>query len=168
VIGTDEHEPAARDAASIEGLRDLIQDVCRANENAWNAAGRRAGVVNSDLSALSFVVDEQRVTGVQLRQESGLASSSVTELTDRLEHAGLIRRTRGNHDRRLVIVEPTRRGRRVAARALDPLHGSLTELASRYQADELETLVEFLVEIRDALIAACTDPKILRKHSGAR
>jgi DNA-binding MarR family transcriptional regulator len=65
--------------------------------------------------------------------------------------AKLIARTRGDHDRRLVLLTPTANGKRTVNRALRPLHASLGRLQRRYDADELEKLAAFLVG-NDALI----------------
>jgi DNA-binding MarR family transcriptional regulator len=158
VMDTDVHRSAERYVSSPEGLRRLIQSVCRANGNAWEAAGRTAELVSNDITALSSVVDEKQMTGVELRQASGLTSSSVTELADRLERARLITRARGgNHDRRLVMIKPTAKGQRTVNRALGPLHARLSEVQKRHDADELEKFAEFLVEINDALLAAGGD-----------
>lgn len=132
----------------------MLQSVCRANGNAWEFAGRTAHLVSNDMAALSSVVDERQMTGVELRQASGLTSSSVTELADRLERARLITRARGNHDRRLVMIKPTAKGQRTVKRGLGPMHARLSEVRKRHDADELEKLAEFLVEINDALTAA--------------
>jgi DNA-binding MarR family transcriptional regulator len=156
-MDTDVRRRAERYMSSPEGLRRLIQSVCRANGNAWESAGRRAELVSNDIAALSSVVDEQQMTGVELRQASGLTSSSVTELADRLERARLISRSRGNHDRRLVMIKPTAKGQRAVTRALGPLHARLSEVEKRHDAEELEKLAEFLVEINDALVAAGGD-----------
>jgi DNA-binding MarR family transcriptional regulator len=157
-MDADVDRKAERDISSPEGLRRLIQDVCRANGNAWEAAGRTARLVGNDIAALASVVDDKQMTGVELRQASGLTSSSVTELADRLERARLITRARGNdHDRRLVMIKPTAKGRRAVSRALGPLHARLSEVQTRHDADELETLAELLVEINDALVTAAGD-----------
>jgi MarR family transcriptional regulator, organic hydroperoxide resistance regulator len=153
----DVHRSAERYASSPEGLRRLIQSVCRANGNAWESAGRTAQLVSNDIAALSSVVDERQMTGVELRQASGLTSSSVTELADRLERARLITRARGDHDRRLVMIKPTAKGQRTVNRALGPLHARLSEVQKRHDAEELEKFAEFLVEINDALIAVGGD-----------
>jgi MarR family transcriptional regulator, organic hydroperoxide resistance regulator len=156
-MGTDVDRSAQRYASSPEGLRRLIQSVCRANGDAWESAGRTAELVSNDIAALSSVVDEKQMTGVELREASGLTSSSVTELADRLERARLITRVRGNHDRRLVVIKPTAKGQRTVNRALGPLHARLSEVQKRHDAEELERLAELLVEINDALVEAGGD-----------
>jgi DNA-binding MarR family transcriptional regulator len=154
VMSTDTDSRAQTHAESPDGLRRLIQSLCLVNRQAWDAAARDVQLANSDLSALARVVDEQQMTGLELREASGLGSSAVTEMADRLERAKLIARTRAQHDRRVMTLKPTANGERTVRRALRPLHTLLAGVRDGHDQEELERLAAFLVEISDALAEA--------------
>jgi DNA-binding MarR family transcriptional regulator len=153
-MSTDVDGRAESFAESPEGLRRLIQSICLANRQAWDAAARDVKLANGDLGALARVVDEQQMTGLELREASGLGSSAVTEMADRLERAKLIARNRGNHDRRVMTLKPTANGKRTATRALRPLHAGLAGLRDKHDQEELERLAAFLIELNDVLLEA--------------
>lgn len=72
----------------------------------------------------------------------------VTRLLDRMEEAGLIRRTRGTDDRRVVRTEITEKG----AETLEKIAPELTKwhdrLAKQVDAEDLSKLVRVLDQLR--------------------
>jgi DNA-binding MarR family transcriptional regulator len=139
-------------ASSPEGLRELIDDVAQANQRAWSAAGNRVKLLSGDLSALSRLVTAGSMTGLELGRATGLPSSSVTDTADRLEQAGMIKRSRARQDRRVVVLRPTAKGRRTVERALDPLHTALGSVRRGRKRGELESAAGLLHDVRDALL----------------
>ena len=63
----------------------------------------------------------ERATISELAQRLHLAQSTVTELVDRTEEAGLVRRSASEDDRRVVYVELTEEGDRRFAKAFQSL-----------------------------------------------
>ena len=106
------HRNGTRSDMSPQQLLLLIDSVSRASGVMWSAAARSVELQGNDLSVLSHLVTAGPMTGVQVGAVSGLASSSVTALADRLELAGMITRTRDHDDRRSVRLTPTAKGRR--------------------------------------------------------
>ncbi|MBS0449210.1 MAG: MarR family transcriptional regulator [Proteobacteria bacterium] len=81
------------------------------------------------------------------RQLSGLcliSSPSITGVLARMEEAGLVRRTRMDHDQRRLSVAPTARGRQLGRRLVPRVEG-------RYDAIEALVGVETLQQVYDAL-----------------
>ena len=154
MFNTDVETHAADIAASPQALRQLIHSVSRASDGAWAAAAGDVRLVGNDLSALSCLVSAEARTWVELRGALGLTSSSITELADRLERAGLVTRSRPSHDRRLVRLNPTAQGRRTVDRALAPLDAKLAQVTHDRDRRDLERSVRFLLEINNALIEA--------------
>jgi DNA-binding MarR family transcriptional regulator len=151
---SDGQRATAQLAASPESLRQLIQDLFQTTSSVWAAAAESVHVSLSDLAALARLTAAESMTGVELRDASGLTSSSITELADRLERSGLITRSRQTHDRRLVLLTPTAKGRRTIDRALAPLDARLAMLWRGFDPTELQRGVQFLHDIGDALRAA--------------
>jgi DNA-binding MarR family transcriptional regulator len=76
--------------------------------------------------------------------------TTITRILDRLESAGLIRRTRSQPDRRQVLCFATAKGLRVLAE-LDPRVNAADEAAmTGLGAEELRTLLDLLDDVRAA------------------
>jgi DNA-binding MarR family transcriptional regulator len=93
------------------------------------------------------------MTGVQVGAVSGLASSSVTALADRLEFAGMITRTRDDDDRRTIRLTPTAKGRRTVNRVLDPARARLAAMLGTLTNGDRERLARLLSDTTAALSA---------------
>jgi DNA-binding MarR family transcriptional regulator len=63
-----------------------------------------------------------------LADELRLAQSTVTELADRSEARGIVRRTSSRRDGRIVLVRSTEEGRRLLGHAVAELDGEREEL----------------------------------------
>ena len=74
----------------------------------------------------------------------------VTRLLDRLEHMGLIDRTRGGSDRRLVTTRITREGLKLLARLDKPVLLMHEQQLGCVPQDRLRALVALLSEVRQA------------------
>jgi predicted transcriptional regulator len=98
------------------------------------AVGRAAGLNGTDLQALGILLADGPMSPGQLAQRTGITSGgAITLLLDRLEEAGLARRTRDQHDRRRVLVSAD------ADRVMQHV-GPLYEPVSHRWNDYLETL----------------------------
>jgi len=147
----DPQSQAAQIASSPERLRELVQTIGRTMHSVWAAAARGVGLGSSDLSALSHLSSAGAMTGAELGQVLGLSSSSITELADRLEDAGLISRSRSKNDRRHTLLKATAKGRRTARKALAPIDARLDHIACAQAPTQLHRSVQLLLDISAAL-----------------
>jgi DNA-binding MarR family transcriptional regulator len=69
------------------------------------------GITPSQLSALSVIVREQRLTLSQLAEAERVQPPTITRVVDSLEREGLATRVPSDQDRRVAFVEATRQGR---------------------------------------------------------
>jgi DNA-binding MarR family transcriptional regulator len=98
----------------------------------------------TDYKALSLIERLGAMSAGEIAQHSGLAAASVTNLIDRLERKGFVRRVADARDRRRVMVEPVM-DRVMAARSLfASSQRSLTQLYIRYSDQELVVIADFL------------------------
>jgi DNA-binding MarR family transcriptional regulator len=76
--------------------------------------------------------------------------TTITRILDKLEAAGLIRRERGEPDRRLVLCYATDKGLRLLTE-LDPVVNAADEAAmAGVSADRVDTLISLLDDVRGA------------------
>jgi DNA-binding MarR family transcriptional regulator len=138
----------------VERRAEVVEDVrgvARAVLAALVFSAARAGLNQSDFYALVRVVVAGGLTGAEIRRVLGVSSSSVTELGDRLESAGMIARTRPQSDRRLVVLKPTARGRRAVDRALGPALAAIATAVDELGEQELAVVGPFLRELEGRL-----------------
>lgn len=138
-------------ATLMEESARLMRDFMSSAVFFQDAVARSAGITASDLQALGILVTEGPTSPGALAARTGISTGGgITQLVDRLERAGFVRRERSEDDRRRVLVTPVVEevGRRIA-----PLYegvgsdwqdylGSLTNA-------ELEACVRFLTAAVD-------------------
>jgi DNA-binding MarR family transcriptional regulator len=110
-----------------------------------NLAARRLGVNETDLHCLNIIENSGRLTAGELATQAGLTTGAVTGVIDRLERAGFARRVSDPEDRRRVKLEVTPKFYSRADKIWGPMAADWSAtLGSRFTADELERLIEFL------------------------
>jgi DNA-binding MarR family transcriptional regulator len=144
---SEDHGLSARRTAVIEQMRAVTRSV----QAVFADSAGQAGLSQSDFQALVRVVAADGLTGAAVRRILGVTSSSVSELADRLEQAGMIARTRRPSDRRVVVLRPTPRGRRAVERALAPVLTAMATVVGGLSDDELGVVSRFLDDVERAL-----------------
>jgi DNA-binding MarR family transcriptional regulator len=92
----------------------------------------------------------------EIATHSGLASASVTNLLDRLERKGFVRRVRDSTDRRRVLVEPVRDRLTAAGERFASTRRSLARLVEQYSTRDLAVITDFLARNAERLRAETT------------
>lgn len=109
------------------------------------ALAARMGLNGTDHKTLDLVFLRGPLTAGQIAQLTGLTTGAITGVIDRLEKAGLARRTNDPNDRRRVVIEAVPE---VVEETLAPhfehLAQRMVELAGSYTEDELELLCGFV------------------------
>jgi DNA-binding MarR family transcriptional regulator len=129
-------------------LLDLLARVGREHSDATvlfhSAVASQLGLHPTDYKTLGILERVGPLSAGEIARHSGLATASVTNLIDRLEEKGFVRRVRDESDRRRVLVEPVRE-RLAGGRALFASSvASLGRLLERYSNQELVSLADFL------------------------
>jgi DNA-binding MarR family transcriptional regulator len=110
-----------------------------------NLAAERLGLNRTDLHAINIIENSGGLAAGELAKEAGLTSGAVTGVIDRLERAGYARRVADKADRRRVNVEVTPKFYARAEKIWGPVAADWTSrLGSRFTAEELERVVDFL------------------------
>ena len=108
------------------------------------AQARASGLGLLDLLLLSRACDEGGVLPLDVGRALGLNSSTMTGLVDRLERDPLIRRLPHPSDRRLVVLEATKKGRRLRDNTLKPLVVELTGAVEELAPSQRHSSIPFL------------------------
>jgi DNA-binding MarR family transcriptional regulator len=93
------------------GVGQLIGEVRLSLLRAMDAGLREFGLTGAQLPILRKIADGSASTAADLCRSMHYDTGSMTRMVDRLEAKGLLRRTRGRTDRRVVHLRITRSGR---------------------------------------------------------
>jgi DNA-binding MarR family transcriptional regulator len=117
------------------------------------------GLTHAEAHVLSLLGrGEAAPTIAQLHHELALKRSTLTNVVDRLEQRGLVRREINRDDRRSFLVRPTVKGRRTAsqvATAFEQLEAALRREASAAARKGLAETLDAL----DSIIAPRVRPR---------
>lgn len=108
----------------------------------------REGLNSSDAQFLTLLQVHGPMTPGHLAAMTGFTTGATTGVIDRLEHVGLVRRTRDERDRRKVIV--TRQPDVINARLAPHYEGQARRLADVLRTrstDELRAIAGFLSDL---------------------
>ena len=131
-----------RQALSVE-LFEEWRVLRAADDSADQAIADYHGINRTDARCLDIIERLGGITAGRLARESGLSTGAVTTVLDRLERAGLARRTSDPGDRRRVLVEMTPAAREANEELDRPLVEAASEQLLRYSEEELVLLRDF-------------------------
>jgi DNA-binding MarR family transcriptional regulator len=122
-----------------------LWEVLRAANDVGHVLAQRLGLPDNDVRAMGLLVESEGPLGpVELGNRLGMRSASATELVDRLEAVGHVRRVRHPRDRRRVVVEVTDSGRRAVLTELGPLLARYDRVADELGVEGSATVVAYL------------------------
>ncbi|MGA8302497.1 MAG: MarR family transcriptional regulator [Thermoplasmata archaeon] len=129
-------------------LVEQVQRALRCANQAVTARLRlallREGLPFSRFVVLRLLVIRGPTTSKALAGAMGVTTANMPGLIDRLEADGLVTRTRNRKDRREILVEATRKGRRTLLRLKDTAVDGLVEAFDGWTEVELRALLKSL------------------------
>jgi DNA-binding MarR family transcriptional regulator len=78
-------------------------------------------------------------------------SSTVTGIVDRLEQKGLVTRLRNSPDRRVITIELTETGKKLAEKAPSPIQQKIVDGLKRISKTEIDQIVNSLIKLTNML-----------------
>jgi DNA-binding MarR family transcriptional regulator len=102
------------------------------------------GINRNDLRCIDIVDQRGRITAGELAREAGLTTGAVTALVDRMEAAGLLRRSYDPKDRRKVWVELTAEAQKLGDEVYGPLNQTGQMHLDSLSDEQLFTIIGFL------------------------
>jgi DNA-binding MarR family transcriptional regulator len=121
-------------------IRRLIQ----ARELYTKELNKKYQVSASQLNCLLALYENGPLPPSQIARHIMVNSSTVTGIIDRLEHKGLVRRMRTSQDRRVITIELTAAGDKLAEHAPPPIQQKIVDGLQRLQRSEIEQIVHGL------------------------
>ena len=124
----------------IFSIRRLIQ----ARELYTKELSRTYQVSASQLNCILALYENGPLPPSRIAREMMVKSSTVTGVVDRLEQKGLVRRSRNSSDRRVINVELTEAGTRLAENAPPPIQQKIIDGLSTLTERQVNRIVKAL------------------------
>jgi DNA-binding MarR family transcriptional regulator len=131
--------------------KELIEAVFQASRESSTTAvffhtaiAERVGLGPTEEKTLFILASHGPLTAGEIAQQTGLTTPSVTNLIDRLEKKGFVRRIHDSKDRRRVIVEPDEERLAELGRLFSSWQDSFGELLNNYTDEQLAAIADFL------------------------
>ncbi|SES92994.1 MarR family winged helix-turn-helix transcriptional regulator [Anaerobranca gottschalkii] len=135
----------------VEEIETLIRKVsfvikCRGRDILSNF-----DITPPQFNALLLLYEYGDMTIGELGNRMYLASSTATDLIDRMERNGLVERVRDEKDRRVVRLHMTEKGQQMILEVLESRKRYLDELLTKVNIEDQEKLVSSLSKIYDLM-----------------
>ncbi len=130
------------------------------------ASAEAAGLHTSEWYALSLIAFHGTLSSGELATRTGLTTGATTRLIDRLERAGLARRTADPDDRRRVIVEPVPDALGRIEEVVGPARRHVAEVLAHYTPEQRALLFDYFARAAPAFRAATEE--IRARATGTR
>lgn len=128
-----------------------MRKILRTTESNSKAVMRTTGLTPSQLIFMQILDGEREQTAGYVANRMGITQATTTALMQKLESLSMIRRRRGDADRRQVLLSLTEEGRAALAIAPDGVHAQFQRRFSALKDWEQEMLVSALERIADML-----------------
>lgn len=134
-----------------------MRQILRATENYGRSLSRSTGLTASQLLLLQVLEQHGETTAGQIAGHMGITQATTTSLLHKLEDRGLVRRQRGDSDRRQVWLSLTQEGWDKLAAAPDGLQATFRERFENLASWEQAMLVAALERVAALLDAEDLD-----------
>jgi len=144
--------PVARNVAIAEIMQSLRR-IFKAIQDYFQEISKKYGITGPQLWALKTIAANGNLSLGELSKKMYLHPSTISGVVDRLEKKGFVVRDRGQEDRRVVKVQLTPQGKKIVAKAPNPIQGKMIYGLNRLKKRELTSIydaVKELVEIVEA------------------
>ena len=138
---------------TILGITQCLRRIIKSLQNYSSKVYSHFGITGPQLWVLKTIYQNGSLPLGELSKRMYLHPSTLTAAVDRLEKKGYVLRNRIEKDRRVINVQLTPEGNRLAKRAPKPIQGKMIYGLRKLKKDELFLIyrsVEKLVEIMEA------------------
>ncbi len=121
-----------------------VRDVIAGSREQVGRMAQRLGMSANDVAAIGALVQHGAMGVTELAEHLGIRPASATEMVDRLERSGHVRRARDATDRRRVNVVPTEAARTASTEAWSSLVLGIDHVCAGLSPSERDTVLAFL------------------------
>lgn len=143
---------SAAEATPLETLK-LFRIIFKSVNRHFHDVEKAVGIGGAALWALAEVAGSDNITVTKLAQAMSVHQSTASNLIDKLVLDGFLVRIKDTHDRRIVHLSLTPRGKDLLKQAPMPHRGILPDALMRLSPESLEQLNQYLNELIDTMNA---------------
>lgn len=139
-----------------EGIQEairLMRRLMQAGERYTKELNKKFSVSAPQIACLLALLDNGPISPSRIADKIMVESSTVTGILDRLEQKGLVNRTRVSPDRRVITVELTEAGRRLAENAPPPIQHKIVQGLRKIEEKERRQIIEALSRLTEFIDA---------------
>ena len=136
--------------SALETLK-LFRIIFKSANRHFHEIEKIAGIGGASLWALAEIGETDNLTVTGLATNMSIHQSTASNLLDKLESEGYIARARSNHDKRVVYLTVTSKGRDVLNKAPLPHRGVLPDALMRLKKEALHELHHHLAELVESM-----------------
>lgn len=136
-------------AQVLDQLNLALRDQAGRGLMLHGAIADRFGLNFTDLKCLDLARFEPELTAGRIAAVTGLSTSAVTSVLDRLEKRGFINRQRDPNDRRKVVVVSTGKQEAEVGEIFARLGAMVGTVLADYDTDQLAMILGFLRRLDD-------------------
>ena len=141
-----------RDVA-VSGIMQSLRRIFKAIQDYSHEVSKNYGITGPQLWVIKTISLNGKLSLGDLGKGMYLQPSTITGLIDALEQRGYVARVRDQKDRRVVKIQLTRKGQRLAKKAPNPAQGKMIYGLTKLKRRELNLIfnsVQKLVEVMEA------------------
>jgi len=138
---------------AISEIMQSLRRIFKAVQDYSHEVSEKFGITGPQLWALKAIFENESLSLSDLSERMYLHPSTITGVIDRLEKKGYVIRNRDKVDRRVIYVQLTAEGKRLAKRAPSPAQGKMIYGLKNLKKGELNLIydsVQKLVKIMEA------------------
>lgn len=137
----------------IQEVIYLMRKLMQAGERYTKELNKKFGVSAPQVACLMALLDNGPISPSQIARKIMVESSTVTGIIDRLEQKGLVRRMRVSQDRRVITVELTETGQRLAGNAPPPIQHKIVKGLRKIDEGDRAQIIEALARLTEMIDA---------------
>ncbi len=138
---------------AVFGIMQSLRRIFKAIHDYSHEVSKKYGITGPQLWAIKTISLNGRLSLGDLGNRMYLQPNTITGLIDVLERKGYLSRVRDREDRRVVKVQLTPRGRRLAKKAPNPAQGKMIYGLTKLKRRDLNLIfnsIQKLAEIMEA------------------
>jgi DNA-binding MarR family transcriptional regulator len=128
--------------ATISEIMQSLRRIFKAIQDYSHEVSEKFGITGPQLWALKTISQNESLSLKDLSERMYLHPSTITGVIDRLEKKGYVTRNRDKMDRRVIYVQLTAEGKRLAKRAPSPAQGKMIYGLKNLKKKELDLIYD--------------------------
>ena len=125
----------------MQDLMDSVRSFTRSSVQFQNAIAIKINLNATDLECVNYLIETGPSTAGDLAALTGLTTGAITNVIDRLEKAGYVRRENDPNDRRKVIVVFIPENHKKMMKYYEAISADVSSLFSGYSRKELKFIL---------------------------